>query len=181
MKKHVFAVALISVVLFATQTLFPAQAPPSPPAPVQSYHFDCVSRTSATLKVVMDLDRDPLEALRAMITNVKPTSTDTTIPVITSVVNSSAVSLLTNAVKISPTGFGLPVTIGAGDDVGIVSAALYVDNVRKTTTGDGVEALPVTFYMRWNARDVPVGNHFFKVVVWDAGGNSAEKTWTMIR
>ncbi len=155
----------------------------TPPPPVTAIHWDCVSPAGVTLAI--DLDNNPVPAIRLGIsdrlTDLQLQSPDKTPPIITSVVYSNSVSVLANTSKILGTANGVPLTVVAADDVGVRNASLFVDGVLVTSTSSAPDILPLLFYLRWNARAVSSGTHTFRLIVYDAAGNSAEKLWTMTR
>ncbi len=172
---------LLAVAALTVSVVAYAQTPATTPLPM---HFDCVSPTSTTLKVGVDLDQNPIEALRVLIRNVTTQSSDATAPVISGVQYSGGSSLLNNNGKILATSNGVPLSISAGDNVGITAAAVYVDGAPQpgaSATAPVGDVMPALFYLRWNARVVAPGIHGFRLDVWDAAGNTAEVVWTMTR
>lgn len=163
--------------LVSLLSLFMFQDPVPIPAPL---HFNCTSPISPTLAVQMDLDRNPIEALRMIIRNVKPNSSDITSPVITAITDSAKHDVLTNTGVIAAATNGVPLTVFATDDVEIAFWSLEVDGYQVTTGMKGATAIPNPFYVRWNESAL-VGNHMFVLMVVDANGNHAEKQWTMKR
>jgi len=107
-------------------------------------------------------------------------SNDKQPPVISTVLNSVNVNVLTNNVRITTTN-GVPLTITASDNVGVVWYRLDVDGLEGPKDGNAALILPTTFYTRWNARNVAAGSHHFKLTVSDLAGNLAVKEWEMTR
>ncbi len=106
-------------------------------------------------------------------------SHDATPPVISSVIYSGGADVLGGAVKIPANG--VPFTVTASDNVGVMSAKLFIDGEEGPKDG-GAHLLPSPFFLRWNAPvSLALGVHNFRLVVWDGSGNFATKTWTMIR
>lgn len=145
------------------------------PAPLVDTVFDCVDQTASAPPFKLHYQRYPAGIQTEI--NTPIVRTDVTPPVITNVF-SGAASVFTNNVVISPTAYGVPFSISAGDDVRIVSASLFVDDKVAIAIADD-DGYNNLFYMRWNARASKPGVHNFKLVVWDKAGNLAEKTWTM--
>jgi hypothetical protein len=106
---------------------------------------------------------------------------DVIAPTIDKVIYSGGANVLNGNVKIPATTAGVPFTVTANDDIGIVAAHLYVDGLSGPQDGDASQFLPSTFYLRWNAKSVAPGIHNFRLVVWDGGGNSASQSWSMVR
>ncbi len=120
--------------------------------------------------------------LRAAITVVSNSGAgDTEAPVIVSVVSSAgSVNVLPGGVRIPANG--VPFTIVATDNVGVLAAKLYVDGIQGPGDGGGNALLPELFYLRWNApANLAAGVHNFRLIVWDASGNLAARTWSMVR
>ncbi len=147
-------------------------------------HFTCTSTEASTVKVEMDLDRDPIDALRVLISNIKPTSADTTAPVITSVFYSGSTAPV-ESVKIPATSVSVQFSVSGSDDVGVQSFVLYVDGALVSSGNGGTQLLAANgqaFAVRWNAAVIPAGSHSFKLVVYDAATNpSAARVWQMVK
>ncbi len=168
----------LSAILIFSAALFAQDATKTP------IHFTCTSTEASTVKVEMDLDRDPIDALRVLISNIKPTSADTTAPVITSVFYSGSTAPV-ESVKIPATSTSVQFSVSAADDVGVKSFALYVDGLLVSSGNGGAQLLAANgqaFAVRWNAAVIPAGYHSFLLAVYDAAGNaSAAKIWSMFR
>lgn len=177
MNKIKFALVLIFVICIDIFLIASPQV--TQPVPVHDYSYTCQSPNGGP-KFTMLYKDYPFQSIQTVLNN-PPASTDTVSPVIVGVTNSANLSLLTNTVGINPTLNGLPVTVSAGDNVGIRDASLYVDGNLVTMTSSVNDVLPAVFYLRWNARAISPGIHAFKLSVWDAAGNVAEKNWTMVR
>lgn len=63
-------------------------------------------------------------------------------------------------------GTDLTVRVNARDDVGVVSAELYVNDIRRV----GTRVAPFT--LRWSTRTLPPGEHTLYVIVYDGVGQS---------
>jgi hypothetical protein len=109
------------------------------------------------------------------------TSGDMQSPIIARVTNTSGVDLLSGSVKLLAANNGLPLTVTASDNVGVVLAILSVDGVNVTQTGNGKDALPQVFYLRWNSTTVALGPHVFRLQVFDKSNNMADRNWSMTR
>lgn len=108
------------------------------------------------------------------------TPADITPPIINSIIYSGGRDVLPGNVAIPATTNGVPFTVNASDDFAVMFYQLEVDGHAGPRDGNGIDALPTPFYVRWNA--VPAaGPHSFHLVVWDSNLNGADKTWIMIR
>lgn len=149
------------------------------PAPSRDYEYKCVSANGGP-DMTFHFMQFPFQSISAIMTGA-PVSSDVTPPVISSVVYSNGGNVLNGDVKIVASLNGMPFTITAIDGVGVQYWSLYVDGYLATSGAGGNDILPSAFYVRWNAKTVSLGAHLFKLVVFDAAGNSAQKTWSMIR
>lgn len=167
---------LLLLVLMGSAAMIAAGQDPTP-QPVIDATYTCTA--PGMLPFSMHYKKAP-DSIQTEINQQRPFS-DLAIPVISGVSYSGGASVLTNLVKINPTANGVPLTVTASDaGTGIQSASLFVDGDLVTTTGEK-DGLPAVFYLRWNARTVGPGTHFFRLVVWDGSGNLAEKAWSMDR
>jgi hypothetical protein len=110
-----------------------------------------------------------------------PATTDLELPVIASVTNSAGIDITSGAVKLVTATAGLAATVTATDNTGVVIGKLEVDGKIATPFGNGLDVLPNSFYVRWNAKSVSAGAHVFRLAVCDAALNCAVKTWSMTK
>lgn len=106
---------------------------------------------------------------------------DTQNPVIVSVTNSAGIDVTTGGVKLLDANHGLPITVTANDNVGVVGGKLEVDGKMATPFGNGIDVLPVSYFIRWNAKTITLGPHTFRLTVCDITQNCAVRTWSMTR
>jgi hypothetical protein len=142
--------------------------------------YSCVSTIGDGAPITFKFTAVPTPHFE-VITGNRPVSNDTMNPIIVSVTSSAGVDLTTGAVKLLAANNGLSLTVGASDNVGIVSGKLEVDGVIATPFGNGLEVLPNPFYVRWNSRSIAVGNHGLRLTVCDAALNCSQRTWSMTR
>lgn len=176
--KQFTRLSLLTLTLVLLCTMIFAQTPSQP------IHFECTSPISPTLKVNMDLDRDPLEALRMIITNVQPPSADNIAPIITTVLYSGNTAAV-ETVKIPAASVSVQFSVSASDNIGLKSFNLYVDGAFVSSGSGGTELLAANaqpFAVRWNAAVITSGVHNFRLIVYDAAKNaSQERLWTMTK
>lgn len=106
-------------------------------------------------------------------------SGDTQPPVILSVNYSGGGSVLGNTAKIQANAFGVPFTVTVSDNVGVVYTKLYVDGQLGPEEHAYGGSFGAYYYIRWNASSVGPGRHTFRLVIQDAAGNQAERSWSM--
>jgi hypothetical protein len=178
--------ALFQVLVGVSPTTTPPFAGSLPPAPV-TWKLDCVTTDPASPHVRVDYSAAPFEALHFTMANVAPNVPMAAVPLIAQVLNSSNnQNVADGKQKIIATLNGVPFTVFASATVQYWS--LYADSSpTPVATGagrqfaDGTQRpLPSPFYVRWN--DLPeVGPHYFRLLVYDAGLNVAERQWMMTR
>jgi hypothetical protein len=147
------------------------------PAPTRDYTYACTSPTGPAF--TFHFLQFPFQSIIASLT--PPASPANSIaPVISSVIYSGGKDVLPGTVKIPASTNGVPLTITATDDIGVMYYQLEIDGRAGPRDGNGVDVLPTPFYVRWNATPA-LGPHTFRLTVWDGSFNPAEKIWTMIR
>lgn len=156
-----------------------AQAPPSS-FPDHDVAYNCVPTLGNGAPVQFKFTAAPAPRFDVTVGNV-PASGDTQNPVIVSITNTAGVDVTHGAVRLLAANNGLPITITATDNVGVVGGRLDVDGNLGTPFGNGVDVLPSVFYVRWNAKTVSFGVHNFKLTLWDSSQNKAERSWTMTK
>jgi len=156
-----------------------AQQPPMT-FPDHDVSYNCVPTVGAGAPVTFKFTAVPSPHFDVTMGN-DPVSPDHQHPVLVSITNTAGVDVTTGNVRLLAGNNGLPITITAADSVGVVGGRLDVDGKLGTPFGNGSDVLPSTFYVRWNARTIAPGLHNFKLTVWDAAQNKAEKTWTMTK
>lgn len=184
MKKHWFEISLFA---FAAACLFVFAYPfltysqtPLTAFPDHDVAYSCVSTLGDSAPITFKFTAVPSPHFE-VITGNRPVSTDTMNPTIVSVTSSAGVDLTTGAVKLLAANSGLSLTVGASDNVGIVSGKLEVDGVMATPFGNGLEVLPNPFYVRWNSKTIAAGSHALRLTVCDAALNCSQRTWSMTR
>ncbi len=168
-------IAALAVLLLWCATRASAQTPPSVEYPLK---FECTANVSANIKLLMQFDKDPIEAIHLLISNFQSTSPDKTSPVITSVKftgNNNAIEtvLLPNTTSVN-------FSVSATDDTNVTCAVLIVDDMR-ADANCWAPGLPAVFGMRFNANVITLGGHAFNLKIYDAAGNMASKDWRMTR
>lgn len=153
---------------------------PASPFPDHDVAYTCTPTVGNGPVVQFRFTNVPGPQLQANIGTVTP-STDTMNPVIVSITNSAGVDVTSGTVKLLDANHGLPITVTANDNVGVVAGKLEVDGTMATPFGNGLDVLPNSFFVRWNSKTVTVGPHTFRLSVYDAAGNAAVKTWSMTK
>jgi len=156
-----------------------AQAPPPSIFPSQDFTYTCTPTNGTAPPVEFKFTAAPAPHVDVFF-GANVASNDKTPPVINSVLNSVNVNVLPGGIRITTTN-GVPLTITASDNVGVVWFRLDVDGLEGPKDGNAALILPLTFYARWNARNVAPGLHHFKLTVSDLAGNQAVKEWDMVR
>ncbi len=153
--------------------------------PERDFNYECktVPTSPPGPQFTMRFVQFPFQSLQTSIALSSPAaSADTTPPVITAVGYSGTPvrSVLGNNVKLDLSN-GVPLTVSATDDSAVMYYRLLIDDKPGPQEGNGVDAFGGTFYIRWNTALVTPGIHTFKLLVYDAAFNPAERDWTMTR
>jgi len=72
-------------------------------------------------------------------------------------------------------------TVNVSDNLGTVSAALFIDGHQVGFAATYNSQLPATFNVHYVDRTMGSGPHDFRLIVYDAAGNHAERSWTMTK
>lgn len=185
MKKISFEIALaaelvvLAIVLAFGASIARAQVSPYS-FPDHDVVYSCVSTAGDGIPFTFSFNGIP-QPHYAVVVGTRTPSTDTLVPIITSVTNSAGADLTTGAIKLLAANAGLSLTVSASDNVGIVSGKLEVDGVTATPFGNGLEVLPNPFYVRWNSKTITAGSHAMRLTVCDAAFNCTQRTWSMTK
>lgn len=171
-------IVMPTLLILITLGLKAAQSPPPGPSPDHLVAYACTPTMGNGPTVAFNFNPAPFPNIHAVIGAV-PNSTDKLNPTIASVTTSAGIDLTTGLVRLSLANAGLAFTVTATDNVGVVSGTVEVDGKLATPFGNGIDVLPGQFYVRWNAKSISAGDHAFRLTVWDAAGNPAERTWMM--
>ncbi len=168
-------IAALAILMLWCATRAHAQTPPSVEYPLK---FECTANVSANIKLLMQFDKDPIEAIHLLISNFQSTSPDKTSPVINSVKftgNNNAIEtvLLPNTTSVN-------FSVSATDDTNVTCAVLIVDDMR-ADANCWPPGLANPFGLRWNPGVINLGGHQFDLKVVDAAGNEATKSWRQTR
>jgi hypothetical protein len=167
----------IRIILAIIASLFALSGFAQTPVPPHPLNYKC---TGNGPDLQFSYDPSPYTAMLISL-NQGTASTDKTAPVIKSVIYSGGADVTTGKVRIQPAANGAPFTITASDNVGVVYYHLYVDGQSGPQEQGFNGPFPDTFYVRWNAKTIAVGPHFFVLDIYDAAGLTTERTWTMTR
>ncbi len=153
--------------------------------PERDFNYECktVPTSAPGPQFTMRFVQFPFQSLQTSIALSNPgATTDTTPPVITAVSVSGTPlrNVLGNNVKLDLTN-GVPLTVSATDDNAVMYYKLWMDDKAGPQEGNGVDAFGGTFFIRLNKALITPGVHTFKLLVYDAAFNPAERDWTMIR
>lgn len=151
-----------------------------PQLPDHDVAYQCLPIVGNGPPVQIKFTNTPFAQLQASI-GISPQSNDTQSPVIVSVTNSAGVNLLPGNVKLLAANNGLPLTVTATDNVGVVGGKLEVDGKLATPFGNGIDVQPSPIYVRWNAKTVPIGLHTLRLTIWDAANNTTAISWSMTK
>jgi hypothetical protein len=169
----IFLLFAVPIGLMVANDVINAQTP----VPARDYTYACTSPTGPAF--TFHFLQFPFQSIIAGL--IPPASPANSIaPVISSVIYSGGKDVLPGTVKIPASTNGVPLTITATDDIGVMYYQLEIDGRAGPRDGNGVDVLPTPFYVRWNATPA-LGPHTFRLTVWDGSFNPAEKIWTMIR
>lgn len=180
MKREALAVLItIGVFFLLASAIAIAQLPPTT-FPDHDVAYTCVQTTGVGPGVQFKFTNVPSPHFDVSVSTTLPTN-DLELPVIASITSSAGADLTTGAVKLVTATAGLAATVTASDNMGVVIGKLEVDGKIATPFGNGLDVLPNSFYVRWNAKTVSAGAHVFRLTVCDAAQNCAAKTWSMTK
>ena len=177
----IVGVIFVCTLCLLAAVIVKAQSIPMPfPFPPQDVAYNCVPLSGNSQPLTFKFTTTPSPHFQLDIKS-QPAPTDVTAPVFVSVTNSAGIDVTAGAVRLLDANFGLPITVRATDDVGVVGGKLEVDGKLATPFGNDLDVLPTPFYVRWNAKTISAGAHAFSLTVWDAAGNKTVKTWSMTK
>lgn len=176
MKKQ-FTILLLSLTLGAV--LLRAQTVPIN----QPLHLDCTSPQRPTLKFAMDLDKDPFDQVRMLISQTAPAIANATAPTVMLVEYPTAVArlnVLTVPIALDKGTMSVQFTVSAFDAVAVERYLFYVDGQIADQGGRPGHVLGPKFAVRWNEAAIAPGQHVLGVVVVNSAGLSSPMlAWTV--